>query len=91
MDQDTAESLAVTYGSGVAHRLLIQYLFARVAEAEPDPVAFVREIVATTITSMAQMTQGGEPEIQPLLRYAAVELELIGTNLELRLGALQNK
>jgi hypothetical protein len=83
--------MATIYGTMVAHRLILQYLFAKVAETTPDPSAFVREIIATTITSMGSMAQGGEPEINPLMRFAAEELELIGKNLELRLGAMQGK
>lgn len=91
MDQETAEALAAIYGSTIAHRLLIQYLFAKVAQTAPDPVAFVKDILGTTLASMDGMTQGQEPDFRPLLKLAATELELIGKNLELRLSSAENK
>ena len=91
MDKDIAESITHVYGTAIAHRLIMQFLFAKMAETKPDPAGFVREIIATTITSMAEMTQGGKSEFQPLLSSAAAELELIGTNLELRLRNLSGR
>ena len=86
MDDDSVKFLTQTYGAVVAHRLLLEYLLAKSAISTRDPVAYVREIIATTIVSMGELNLGEQNEFDEILKSASRALELLGEHVELRLS-----
>ena len=89
MDDDTNRMMAGISGAVIAHRCLLQLVLAKSALRTDDPVGYVRKAIETTILTMMDVKQRHDQSwMEPLMKEASVELELIGANLETRLAAL---